>query len=109
MQDGSSVVIGHDNESPTYRILHNPTSTRSEVSCCEKNDPPSSMVVGIDEGSESSDDLKNEYDGTQNVKTTGSDNVEDDDEVKNQDDTLTLRLMEKSNRDIAGEKTMNCK
>ena len=35
LQDGSSVV-GHYNDSPTYRILHNPTSTRPEVSCCEK-------------------------------------------------------------------------
>ena len=47
LQDGSSVV-GHDTDSPTYRILHNSTSKRSEVSCCEKNYPPSSMVVGID-------------------------------------------------------------
>ena len=34
LQDGSSVV-GHDNTSPT-----------SEVRCCEKNNSPSSMVVG---------------------------------------------------------------
>ena len=61
LQDGSSVV-GHDNDSPM--ILHNSTSSkRSEVSCCEKNNPPSSMVVGINEGrSKSSDDLENAYD-----------------------------------------------
>ena len=55
MQDGSSVVE-HDNDSPT-----------SEVRCCEKNNPPSSMVVGIDEGSKSSDHLENEYE-IQNVE-----------------------------------------
>ena len=59
-QDGSSVV-GHDNDSPTYSILHNSTSKRSEVRCCEKNNPLSSMVVGIDEGSKSSYRLGNEY------------------------------------------------
>ena len=91
LQDGSS-VIGHDNDSPTYRNLRNPTSTRSEVSCCEKNNPPSSMVVDIDERSKSSDDLENEYKGIQNVKTTGSYNVGGDEAVKKQDDTLTLRL-----------------
>ena len=51
LQDGSSVE-GHDYDSPTYRILHNSTSKRSEVSCCKKNYPPSSMVV---------DHLENEY------------------------------------------------
>ena len=53
LQDGSSVVVGHDNDSTAYRILHNFTSIRSEVSCCEKNNPPSSMVVEIDGGSKS--------------------------------------------------------
>ena len=53
------------------------------------------MVVGIDEGSKSSDDLKNECDGIQNVKTTGSDNVGDDGAIKKQDDMLTLRFIEK--------------
>ena len=43
LQDGFSVV-GHDYNSPTYRILHNFTNKRSEVSCCKKNYPPSSMV-----------------------------------------------------------------
>ena len=35
-------TLGYNNDSPTYRILRNPTSTskRSEVSCCEKNNPP---------------------------------------------------------------------
>ena len=98
LQDGSSVE-GHENDSPTYRILHNPTSTRLEVSCCEKNNPPSStVVVGTEEGSKSSDDLENENDKTQNVKTTSSDNVVGDDEAKKkQDDTLTLRFIEESN------------
>ena len=95
LQDGFSVV-GHDNDSPTYRILHNSTSKRSEVSCCEKYNPPSFMVVGIDEGrSNSSDDLENEYEGIQNVKTIGSYHVGDDKAVKKQDDTLTLRFIEK--------------
>ena len=72
LQGGSSVV-GHDNDSPTYRVLHNPTSPRSKVSYCEKNNPPSSMVVDdSDEGSKSSDDLEKECDGIQNVKTTSS-------------------------------------
>ena len=56
-----SSVVGHDNDSPTYIILHNSTGKRSEVSCCEKNYPSSSMVVGIDEGSKISDHLENEY------------------------------------------------
>ena len=76
LQDGSSVV-GHDNDSLTYSILHNSTSQRSEVRFCEKNNPPSSTVVGIDEGNKSSDHLGNE-DEIQNVETTrtkGLDNV----------------------------------
>ena len=74
------------------------------------------MAVGIDEGrSKSSDDLGNEYQGIQNVKTTGSYNVGDDEAVERQDNTLakqdntlTLRFIEKRNRDIRGEKTLNC-
>ena len=76
-------TVGHNNDSPTYRILRNPTSTRSEVSCCENNPPLSMVVDDIDKGSKSSDVLENEYDGIQNVETTGSDNVGDDDAVKN--------------------------
>ncbi|CAM9712348.1 unnamed protein product [Ascophyllum nodosum] len=110
LQDGSSVV-GHDNDSPTYGILHNSTSQRSEVRCCEKNNPPSSMIVGIDEGSKSSDHLGNEYE-IQNVETTtttsGLDNVGNNNAVEKQDDTLTLRFIEKSNGGMKGEKTMNC-
>ena len=63
------------------------------------------MAVGIDEGrSKSSDDLGNEYQGTQNIKTTGSYNVGDDEAVEKQDNTLTLRFIEKRNM----EKTSNC-
>ena len=69
-------------------------SIRSEVSCCEKNNPPSSMAVGIDEGrSKRSDDLGNEYQRIQNVKTTGSYNVGDDGAVEKQNNTLTLRFI----------------
>ena len=84
------------------------TGKRSKVSCCEKNNPPSSMVVDdIDKGRKSSDNLENVYDGIENVKTTGSINVEGD--AINQDDTLTLRFIEKGNDGyLAGEKTMNC-
>ena len=86
-----NVTAGHNNGSPTYRILHNPTSPRSEVSCCKKNNHPSSIVVDdIDKGSKSSDDLENEYDGIQNVETTSSDSVGNDDAVKTQDDTLAF-------------------
>ena len=88
LKDGSSVV-GHDNDTPT-----------SEVRCCEKNNPPSSMVVGINEGSKSSDHLGNE-DEIQNVETTtttGLDNVgENNSAVEKQDNTLTLRFIEKCN------------
>ena len=42
------------------------------------------MVVDIDEGSTSSDDLENGYEGIQNVKTTGVYNVGDDEAVKNE-------------------------
>ena len=67
------------------------------------------MAVGIDEGrSKSSDDLGNDYQKIQNVKTTGSYNVGDDDAVEKQDNTLTLRFVEKRYRDIKGEKTLNC-
>ena len=99
LQDGSSVA-GNNNDSSTYEI-HNctvscSTSKRSKASCCEKNNPPSSMVADdFDKGGKSSDDLENEYDGIQNVETTASDNnVGDDDALKNQNDTLTLRLIE---------------
>ena len=100
LQDGSSVV-GNDNDSPTYginnRTVGSSTNKRSEVSCCEKNNSPSSLVVdGIDKGSKSSDDLEYEHDGIQNGNTSGSDNVEDGDEVKKQDSTLTLRFIEKN-------------
>ena len=96
LQDGSSVV-GHDNDSPTYMILHNFTSIRSEVSCCEKNNPPSSMVVGVDEGSKSSDHLENEYElqNVETTRTTGLDKVGENNAVKKKDDTLTLRFIEK--------------
>ena len=111
LQDGSPVA-GNNNDSPTYgihsRTVGSSTSTRSEVSCCEKNNPPSSTVVDIDEGSKSSDDFENEYDGIQNVKTTSSDIVGGCEAVKKQDDTSTLRFIEKNNKDITGEKTMNC-
>ena len=98
LQAGSSVV-GHDNDSPT-----------SEVRCCEKNNSPSSMVVGIDEGSKISDHLENEYE-IQNVETTtttGLDNVGENNAVEKQDKTLNLQFTEKSSMDITGEKTMNC-
>ena len=103
LQDGSSVV-GHDNDSPTYGILHNSTSQRSEVRCCEKNNPPSSMIVGIDEESKSSDHLENEYE-IQNVETTtttGLDNVGENNAVEKKDKTLNLQFIGKSS------KTMNC-
>ena len=52
------------------------------------------MAVGIDEGrSKSSDDLGNEYQRIQNVITTGSYNVGDDEAVERQDNTLTLRFI----------------
>ena len=53
------------------------------------------VVDDIDEGSKSSDDLENEFEGIQNVKTTGWNNVGDDEAVKNQDDTLTVWLVKK--------------
>ena len=40
-------AAGDNNDSPTYGVFHNPTSARSEVSCCQKNKPPSSIVVEI--------------------------------------------------------------
>ena len=107
------VLEGYNNDSPTYRIYDSTNGkivsscNVTSIKCVESNTP--SMVVDIDEGCKSSDDLENEneYDGIQNVKTTGSYNVGDDNAVKKQDDTLTLRFIEKSNREITGEKTMN--
>ena len=68
LENGS---VGHDNGSPTYRILHNPSSTSSEVGCCEKSNTPSSMMMvvdDIDNGSKSSDNLGHVYDGIQHGK-----------------------------------------
>ena len=65
------------------------------MSCCEKNNTPSSTMIevdDIDKRSNSSDDRENVYNGIQNVETTGSDNVGDH-EV-NRDDTLTSRFVE---------------
>ena len=102
---GNGTTVGHNNDGPTYRILHNPTSTRSEVICCEKNNPSSSMMVDdIDKVSKSSDNLENVYDKMKNVETADSDNVGGNDVVKNQEGTLTLRFIKKSNGDVAGEK-----
>ena len=76
-------TAGHNNDSLTYRILHNSTSTWSEVGCCGKNNPPPSIVVDdTDKGSKNSNELENVNDGIQNVETTGSDNVVSDGAVK---------------------------
>ena len=53
------------------------------------------VVDDVDEGSKSSDDLDNEYDGIQNVKTMSSDIVGGYEAAKKQDDTLTLRFIKK--------------
>ena len=113
LQDGSSVA-GNNNDSPTYGIHNhtvvNSTSSRSKVSCCGKNNLPSSRVVGdTDQGSKSLDYLENESDGIQNVETTGSDNVGNGDAVRKQDDTLTSRFIEKNNGCVARKKIMDCK
>ena len=52
------------------------------------------MVEDVDKGSKGSDGLENECDGIQNLETTGSDTVGDNCSV-HQDDTLTLRFIEK--------------
>ena len=67
------------------------TRKRSDACCCRTN-----------KGSKSSDHLENVNDGTQNVETTGSDNVGNDDAVKKQDGTLNVRFIEKRNVDMAG-------
>ena len=80
---GNVAVGGIGNsDRPTYRI-HDRTSTNksSEVSCCEKYNPPSSMIDDVDKGTKSSDDLEKVYDGNQNLETTDSDNVRDDNSV----------------------------
>ena len=43
-------------------------------SCCEKDNPPSSMFDDIDKESKSLDDLEKVYDEIQNLETTGSGN-----------------------------------
>ena len=68
------------------------------------------MFVGTDEGSKSLDHLENE-DEIQNVettRTTGLDNVGENNALEKQDNTLNLRFIEKRNRGMKGEKTMNC-
>ena len=64
----SSSVVGNNNDSLRHgihnRTVGSSTSKRSEISCCEKNNPPSStMVDDINKGGKSSDDLENQYDG----------------------------------------------
>ena len=67
------------------------------------------VVDDINKGSKSSNDLENVYDGTQNVGITDSNYAGDDDDAVSQDDTLTLRFIEKSSGYLAGEKNINCK
>ena len=43
-------TVGHKNDIPTYRILHNPTRVGSEASCCDENNPPLFMMVVDDKG-----------------------------------------------------------
>ena len=54
----------YNNDSPTYRI-HERTSIckSSDISCCEKANPASSMVNNFEKGNEYLDDLENVYDG----------------------------------------------
>ena len=57
------MVVGNNNDSPTYgvynRTVGSSISKRSNVSCCEKNNPPSSMVADyIDKGSKISEILE---------------------------------------------------
>ena len=102
-------TVGNNNDSPKYGIhtltVGSSTSKMLKVSRGGKNNPPSYMVVDdIDKGSESSEDLETVFNGIQNAETTSSDNFRDDDEVKDQHGTLTLRFIEKSNGEMAGEK-----
>ena len=67
-------------------------------------------VDDIDKGSKSSDDLENVYDGIQNVETTGSNNIGDDDALKKTRWYDDLAVHKKKYVDIAAEKNMNnCK
>ena len=106
------VLVGYNNDSPTYRKYDSTTNGKivssrnvTFIECVENNTP--SMVADIDEGSKSSDNLENVHDGIQNVKTTGLDNVRNNEVY--QDDTLTLRFIEKGTGkgDLAGKKPMN--
>ena len=56
--------VKNNNDSSAYRI-HDPTSTNknSEVSWCEKDNPPSSMVDDVVKGRKSSEDPESVYDG----------------------------------------------
>ena len=76
------VLVGYNNDSPTYRIYYNTNSkivsSRSVkfIECVESNTP--SMVDDIvGEGRKNYDDLeKNVYDGIQNLELTTLDSVE---------------------------------
>ena len=89
LQHGSSVV-GHDNDSPTYSVRGQKLNVARKITVRRL------WFVGIDEGNKSSDHLGNEYE-IQNVKTTGSYSVGDDEAIDKQGKTLTLRFIEKSN------------
>ena len=92
------------NDSPTYRTNDSTNgkivSSRNATftKCVGSNTP--SMVDDIDEGSKSSDDLESVYDGIQNMETTGSDNVGDDDAVKTQHGPFDLAVHKKRNGDM---------
>ena len=68
LQDDS---VRNGNDSPTYGIYNHTTkrtNKSSKVSCYEKNNPPSSIVVDdMDKMSKSSDNVENVYNRIHNV------------------------------------------
>ena len=108
-----SSAVGQNNISPTCRILHNLLALVQKLAVTRKITLRrlwwlTILIKGVSKSSDNN--VENEYDVIQNVKITGWDNVGNDDAVKNQHDTLTLRFIEKGNDgDLAREKNMNCK
>ena len=95
----------YNNDSPTYRIYHSSNgkivSSRDVtfIECEESNTP--SMVDDIDEGSKSSDDLQNIYDGVQNLESTTLDNIEGNHSPVHEYNRMTLRFSRKSKENLA--------
>ena len=111
-KEGVLLIVGYNNDSPTYGIYYNTNSkivssrNVTFIECVESKTP--SMVDDIDEGSKSSDDLENNvYDGIQHLESTTLDNVEGSHGPVRQYNRMTLRASRKSRDNLTEAKSLN--